>query len=61
VLIENPNQIDIITQILPKELYLNLIRDNLAMIMHRKATKYEAVLEIADEFIVSKSEIIAFG
>ena len=61
VLIENPNQIDIITPILPKELYLNLSRDNLAMIMHREATKFNGVLEVAKEFNISKSEIIAFG
>lgn len=29
VLIDDPNQIDLITPILPKELYLNLTRDNL--------------------------------
>ena len=61
VLIENPNQIDIITPILPKELYLNLSRDNLAMIMHREATKCNGVLEVANEFNISKSEVIAFG
>src|SRR5690554_822650 len=61
VLIENPNQIDIITPILPKELYLNLSRDNLVMIMHREATKCNGVLEVANEFNISKSEIIAFG
>lgn len=61
VVIENPNQIDIITPILPKELYLNLSRDNLAMIMHREATKFNGVLEVAKEFNISKSEIIAFG
>ncbi len=60
-LIENPNQIDIITPILPKELYLILSRDNLAMIMHKEATKSNAVLEVANEFNISKRGVIAFG
>lgn len=59
--IENINQMDIITSALPKELYLNLSRDNLAMIMHKEATKTNGVLEIANEFNLSKCEIIAFG
>mgnify|MGYP000865078916 CR=1 FL=1 len=59
--IEDLNQIDIITSILPKELYLNVSRDNLAMMMHKEATKTNGVLEIANEFNISKSEIIAFG
>jgi len=50
VLIDDPNQIDLITPILPKELYLNLTRDNLAMIMHKAATKFNGVLAVAEEF-----------
>lgn len=60
-IIENPNQVDIITSILPEELYLNLSRDNLAMIMHKEATKINGVLGIAKEFNISKDEILAFG
>jgi len=64
VVIEDPNQVDIITPILPKELYLNLTRDNLAFIMHKEATKFKGVLAVANEFArtnISKSEIVAFG
>ncbi|MBA2134102.1 Cof-type HAD-IIB family hydrolase [Hydrogenispora sp. UU3] len=61
VLIDDPNQIDLITPILPKELYLNLTRDNLAMIMHKAATKFNGVLAVAEEFNIPKGEIIAFG
>lgn len=61
VIIENPNEIDIITSILPKELYLNVSRDNLAMIMHKEATKTNGVLKVANEFNISKDEVIAFG
>lgn len=60
-IIEEPNQLDLITPVLPKELYLNLTRDNLAMIMHREATKFNGVLAVAKEFNIAKSEIIAFG
>lgn len=31
------------------------------MIMYREATKFNGVLEVAKEFNISKSEIIAFG
>lgn len=54
VIIENPQQIDLITPILPKKLYLNLTRDNLAMIMHREATKAKGVLEVANDSIYQK-------
>jgi len=60
-LIEGPDQLDLITPLLPKELYLNLTRDNLAMIMHREATKFNGVLAVAREFNIAESEIIAFG
>lgn len=60
-LIEHPAQLEIITSILPEELYLNLSRDNLAMIMHKEAKKINGVLEIANEYNISKDQIIAFG
>lgn len=60
-LVENSNQLDYINSILPRELYLHLSRDNLPMIMHKEATKYNGVLKVANEFRISQSEIIAFG
>lgn len=60
-IIENPKQVDIVISNLPKELYLNISRDGLAMIMHKEATKSNGILEIADEFNISRDEIIAFG
>jgi Cof subfamily protein (haloacid dehalogenase superfamily) len=60
-LIENPSQVDIIAPLLPKELYLRITRDNIAMIMHKEATKLNGVLAVAKEFNISKSDIIAFG
>ncbi len=61
IVIEDPKQIGIITPLLPKELYIHLTRDNLAMIMHNEATKYNGVLAVAKEFSIAESEIIAFG
>lgn len=61
VLIENYNQMDTISSNLPKELYVNLSRDNLAMIMHKEATKKNGVLSIAREFNIPIEEITAFG
>lgn len=60
-IIENLNQVDLINSILPDELYLNISRDNLAMIMHKEAKKINGILQIASEFNISKNEIIAFG
>lgn len=60
-LVENPRHVDLINSILPGDLYLNLSRDNLAMIMHKEATKSNGVLHIANEFNIQKNEIIAFG
>jgi len=60
-IIEDPSQIGIITQILPRELYLHVSRDNLAMIMHKEATKTKGVLAVAKEFRIAKNEIVAFG
>lgn len=59
--IEDSGQVEIITSILPKELYWYLSRDNLAMIMHKEATKFNGIMEIAKEFNIDKSKIIAFG
>ena len=60
-LMENSNQIEIINAILPDELYLNVSRDNLAMMMNKEATKWRGILSVANEFNISKNEIMAFG
>lgn len=61
VVIEYPDQVETITSILPKELYWYLNRDNLIMIMHKGATKFNGIIKIAKELNIDKSEIIAFG
>lgn len=60
-IIESPHQVDLINSILPGGLYLNVSRDGLAMVMNEEATKINGILKIADEFNISKDEIIAFG
>ncbi len=60
-IIENKDNIDIVKSSLPKELYLNVSRDGLAMMMHKEATKINGILAIAEKFNILKKEIIAFG
>jgi len=60
-IIENKLQVNLINSILPAEVYLNLSRDNLAMIMHKEAKKINGILEIAKKFNIEKDDIIAFG
>ena len=60
-IIENVNQIDIIKSNLPKDLYLKVSKDNLAMIMHKDATKSIGISKIANKFNICKDEILAFG
>lgn len=60
-LVDDPKDLDIIQANLPKELYLNLSRDGLAMIMHKKARKFKGITGIADCFNIASKEILAFG
>lgn len=49
-LLDKSDQVEIVNGIMPKELYLNLSRDNLAMMMNREATKWNGILSVANEF-----------
>lgn len=60
-IIENLNQIDLIKSNLPKDLYLKVSRDGLAMMMHEEATKSNGILAIANKYRILKDEILAFG
>ena len=60
-LVNNPEDVLFIESLLPKDLYLSLSRDGMAMIMHRDATKAKAVAELARIWGISASEIAAFG
>ena len=61
MIIQNQNDISFIEEHLPKELYLSVSRDNLAMVMHREATKSKALDEIARVWGIERTEIVAFG
>lgn len=60
-IIEEKDQIDIIKLNLPKELYLYVSKDNLAMIMHKEARKSIGISKIASKFNICKNEILVFG
>jgi len=46
---------------LPKELYMVIAMDGLAMIMHKDTTKSKAVAALAGHWGINQSEIAAFG
>jgi len=60
-LVKNADDVAFIENNLPKDLYLSVSRDNMAMIMHKNATKAKAVAKLAQLFGVAPSEIVAFG
>jgi len=60
-MIQRPEDAAFIQKRLPDTLYMTESRDNLAMIMHRDATKSKAILELARSFHIVPPEIVAFG
>ena len=52
---------DIFTQYLPDDLYIEIADGKLGLIMNRKASKWEAIKVIADYFNISTNEVVAFG
>lgn len=58
---ETPQVIELIKKYLPKDLYLYVSRDNLAMVMQKEAMKSKAVAVIAEYWSINSSEIVAFG
>jgi Cof subfamily protein (haloacid dehalogenase superfamily) len=63
IYIENCNLTDaaFVEQILPEDLYLTVSRDMLGQIMHKEATKSNAVFALADYWNINQPEIVAFG
>ena len=61
MVVRNRDDILFIEKHLPKELYLSVGRDNLAMVMHREATKSNALAEMARFWGIAQPEIVAFG
>jgi len=61
IIYKNHDDIDFIKNYLTKELYLFLSRDNIAMIMHKEASKAMAISVIAKVWEIEQAEIAAFG
>jgi hypothetical protein len=59
--VENAETINFLERNLPDELYMVISRDNLAMIMHKDATKSKAVSALAGYWGIEGHEILAFG
>lgn len=55
------DEVDLIQKLLPDDLYIKISRENLIMIMHKKATKAKAVEYLADYYGIDLDEVIAFG
>jgi Cof subfamily protein (haloacid dehalogenase superfamily) len=60
-IVNNASDVAFIEEHMPDELYLSVSRDNLAMIMHRDATKMKAVAAVAAHWGIGAEEIVAFG
>lgn len=60
-MVEKPEQVGMIAAVLPELIYLNVSKDNMAMMMHRDATKMKAINAVAQKWGVDASEIISFG
>ena len=60
-LVNTDDDVRIIENLLPTDLYMTVSRDGMAMIMHAGATKLSAVSTLAQYWRVAKSEIVAFG
>ena len=61
MLVSTPDDIAFIESHLPPELYLTVSRDGLAQVMHKEATKAQAVAALATLWGIEPSEIVAFG
>ena len=61
ILVNSSDDVDFIEKHLTDDLYLSVSRDNMAMIMHKEATKSNAVAALAKYWGIKQSEIVAFG
>ncbi|MCL1819325.1 MAG: HAD family hydrolase [Oscillospiraceae bacterium] len=57
----SPDDIEFMRQNLSDNMYLTVTRDNLAMVMHRDATKSKAVATLAKHWGIEQEEIAVFG
>ncbi len=60
-IVDRPEVVDKIKEYLSDDYYLNLSRDNLAMIMHKEAKKSLAVAALSHIWGINQDEIVAFG
>ena len=56
-----PEDVQFLKDQLPDTLYMVIANDDIAMIMHKDATKGKAVSVLADYWEINQSEIVAFG
>ena len=61
ILVNSSDDVDFIEKHLVDDLYLSVSRDNMAMIMHKDATKSNAVAALAEYWGIEQFEIVAFG
>ena len=54
-------EIEMLSRRLPEDLYIEFIDGKLGMIMHRRATKWNAVRAVSDALGISTADIAAFG
>lgn len=59
--IEKPQDLELISGYLPDDVHCHAARDNLAMIMHREASKSLALAVLAKHWGINPDEIAAFG
>ena len=53
--------VELLKSLLPDDLYMTVTRDDLAMVMHKDATKSKAIEALAAHWGIQQSEIVAFG
>ena len=61
MLVHDSDDVAFIQEHLPEELYMTLSRDDMVMVMHKEATKSNALAALAEYWGINPSEIVAFG
>jgi hydroxymethylpyrimidine pyrophosphatase-like HAD family hydrolase len=61
MVVEKPEDVLFIEKNISEGLYLKVSSDNLAMVMHKDATKAKAVAELARQWGIPQSRIVSFG
>jgi Cof subfamily protein (haloacid dehalogenase superfamily) len=61
MVIKKPDDIEFIKNLLSKDIYLTVSKDGLGQVMHKNATISKAIAELAKNWNIKESEIVAFG